>query len=1018
MSQPMTDSGGAPGVPAAIQGIYPTALAEAEQKLVEGRRARWDGGAAGPIAGLALSGGGIRSATFCLGFLQALAGRKLLQRFDFLSTVSGGGYVGSFLGAWINRRGDAALVQDRLARSDSAPTVFLRNNGRYLAPNGAADAMAAMAAYLRSWLTVWLVLGLMAFGALLLVETAKIGLNHKAWMDSLATTVPAPEQEKAISMESNGAAIATTAPATVAVTTGDKSAVPAVSVAVTVGAGKEEGVLSLFKRYLRVSPFFAVAGWVLLLFGLPAAVAYWFAGRSMGVALIWVLLLGIGATIGWVCARGMVDKWSNFSCWALWVTYGLAFALSVWATLLGDHPDVPRNTLNDWLSLVLGMAVAVAALAVVDTVGLTLTTNGVWSAAILPALAVAAQWMLPRIMEGTKDEKRSWSMAALIPVGALVVGIIAFGILSREAHRLAGALIHRVSVPQADAILVAAGVVFAVVSAFQFRSIKRTVAALVTIAAICWLGWWLGNRGGEVRAHALMVAASAGAVMALGALVGFSFAFVNLSSHHRLYSVRLTRTYLGASNPARTGREEEEKGAPVGARQTDPQPSPQTKDQVPLGRDGRDVTSAVRGDQIPFREYRPHASGGPLHLINVTVNETIDGISQIEEKDRHGFSMAVGPVGLSVRTKDHALFESESKTGPDADPGKGRWTRFKVGLAKIARSTPDRLRTLGAQGERAWLQPAKAQKFHTLATEEGGRYSVEMPALGSWVGISGAAFTTGLGARTSPAISFLLGFFNVRLGYWWDSGISPAARKNRAARGAAVAGDTWSRLFPAQSGLLDEWLARFRGAARRYWYLSDGGHFENTAVYELIRRRVPLIVCCDCGADPSYEFEDAGNLVRKARIDFGAEITFWTAGEVAAEGNGLSALKDAIGAIEDLKPARKGPDKGLAQRHAAVAWVTYGDGVRSLLLLVKPTLSKSVPMDVRNYDETESDFPQQSTLDQFFDEEQWESYRKLGAFSGVSLFGEKADTSSPAWEALVAVATKGRPSPDRLQPVG
>src|SRR5688572_7938539 len=49
---------------------------------------------------LAFSGGGIRSATFALGVLQGLAYLRLLKRFDYLSTVSGGGYIGGWLAAW------------------------------------------------------------------------------------------------------------------------------------------------------------------------------------------------------------------------------------------------------------------------------------------------------------------------------------------------------------------------------------------------------------------------------------------------------------------------------------------------------------------------------------------------------------------------------------------------------------------------------------------------------------------------------------------------------------------------------------------------------------------------------------------------------------------------------------------------------------------------------------------------------------------------------------------------------
>ena len=57
--------------------------------------------------GIALSGGGIRSATFCLGVFQSLAHNHFLKKIDYLSTVSGGGYFGSFLGAWISRGNDS-----------------------------------------------------------------------------------------------------------------------------------------------------------------------------------------------------------------------------------------------------------------------------------------------------------------------------------------------------------------------------------------------------------------------------------------------------------------------------------------------------------------------------------------------------------------------------------------------------------------------------------------------------------------------------------------------------------------------------------------------------------------------------------------------------------------------------------------------------------------------------------------------------------------------------------------------
>ena len=71
-------------------------------------------GANGTVA-LCLSGGGIRSATFNLGVLQALAGRRLLGRFDYLSSVSGGGFISGWLSAWIYRTGSLVQVETALS---------------------------------------------------------------------------------------------------------------------------------------------------------------------------------------------------------------------------------------------------------------------------------------------------------------------------------------------------------------------------------------------------------------------------------------------------------------------------------------------------------------------------------------------------------------------------------------------------------------------------------------------------------------------------------------------------------------------------------------------------------------------------------------------------------------------------------------------------------------------------------------------------------------------------------------
>ena len=105
-----------------------------------------------------------------------------------------------------------------------------------------------------------------------------------------------------------------------------------------------------------------------------------------------------------------------------------------------------------------------------------------------------------------------------------------------------------------------------------------------------------------------------------------------------------------------------------------------------------------------------------------------------------------------------------------------------------------------------------------------------------------------------------------------------------------------------QSYLLDEFLGRFHGSARRRWCLTDGGHFDNTGVYELLRRRVPLILAVDAEADPDFRFDGLGNLVRKARADFDAEFEFLDEGGLCRwAGDQREALRD-VRALEELRP--------------------------------------------------------------------------------------------------------------------
>nr|WP_316642418.1 patatin-like phospholipase family protein [uncultured Roseateles sp.] len=239
-------------------------------------------------------------------------------------------------------------------------------------------------------------------------------------------------------------------------------------------------------------------------------------------------------------------------------------------------------------------------------------------------------------------------------------------------------------------------------------------------------------------------------------------------------------------------------------------------------------------------------------------------------------------------------------------------------------------------------------------------------SLGSWVAISGAAVAPGLGGSTRSGMAALLTMAGIRLGYWWDS--TALARR---------AGEMLPPIVGKYGQLLNELRGRFDGNQRRDWFLSDGGHFENTGAYALLREECKLIVVADCGADPRYAFGDLENLVRKARIDLQTEITF---------------LKPKLGAASDpaMAPCVFGSLNDLVspESHAclALARISYGrSGGIGHLVIVKPNMCQAVPVDLVNFKADNPLFPQEPTTDQFFSEAQWESYFQLGHTLGRQL---------------------------------
>jgi len=251
----------------------------------------------------------------------------------------------------------------------------------------------------------------------------------------------------------------------------------------------------------------------------------------------------------------------------------------------------------------------------------------------------------------------------------------------------------------------------------------------------------------------------------------------------------------------------------------------------------------------------------------------------------------------------------------------------------------------------------------------GGKYKdkLEPISLGTAITISGAAASPNMGYNSSPLLTAVMMLFNARLGWWLGN-----------PRGS---GRVWKKPGPnfGIRAFIDETFG-LTDDKNSWIYLSDGGHFENLGIYEMVSRRCRTIVVSDAGADPGYSYEDLGNAVRKIRVDLGIPIDF-------------------LPAQMPMSPKKK-TTRGFSGHHCAIATIHYkavdGNDVEDgTLVYIKPSLNGDEPADVSNYASTDPTFPHQTTADQFFDESQFESYRRLGLHVVERVCGGKAALTLP-----------------------
>jgi hypothetical protein len=226
-------------------------------------------------------------------------------------------------------------------------------------------------------------------------------------------------------------------------------------------------------------------------------------------------------------------------------------------------------------------------------------------------------------------------------------------------------------------------------------------------------------------------------------------------------------------------------------------------------------------------------------------------------------------------------------------------------------------------------------------------------SLGMALAVSGAAASPAMGMYSTKSRAFLLTLANARLGLWFGNPQSDT---------------TWKQSEPPLGvGPLMRELLGLTTDRNPYVYLSDGGHYENLGLWEMVARRCRFIIVSDAGCDPNYTFDDLANAVRRIRLDLGIPIQF-----------------------NPIDVTRQGQNDG--NPHAAVGRIRYGvvdgdDALDGTILYLKATLSGDEPVDVRNFASLDPTFPHDSTGNQFFDEARFESYRTLGFHTVLSVTG-------------------------------
>lgn len=897
--------------------------------VAQAQQAIFDSGA----AALCLSGGGIRSATFNLGALQGLAQKGVLERFDYISSVSGGGYIAGWLSAWAFRSGHLRHVLPVLAHDAAgvlhsapdrrSPIEWLRDFSNYLSPKVglfSVDTWTLVATYVRNLLVIWLAIipPLMALLAMprMVADFMNSVPGGQAW---IPTAQVALLSMSGMLLLIYGETYSYKLTRSTGRMTAAQNYVLQVNLPFTVGvvllsaawiASPKLDFIELVPSGvplvggLRVHEGAIVPIAVALTVAAAALQACWYGEGDAAMASRWKSI-GVIAAVAALAVTAFnivlffvttLELTTPFVRWPASWQYVVFPAFFLYMLLLGDivyiafrsHATTDEDR-ERWARSAAWFAIL--ALGWIAYAGIAL-------------LAPAVLW---------KDERPDWLAHALNGVGAVGTGLV-LALVGRSpgtpASTAPGArdALKRAGLPAAMALFV---VLVLSLLASLLHALERVLRDAEVIRIFLPIRLSADGQFTNVPSTTAFFVFVLLVVLCLAVL---RWVNINNFSLHAMYRDRLMRAYLGAARTRYATAGDRFQSVPLEFRRFEHVPAYQERWRLQeQARSPNLYTGFDEADNPDFWWLGIHRTQ-PLWVVNMALNISA-GNRHLSWQERKAATFTVSPLHC------------------------GSWlTGYR----------------------RTW----------TYGSPQGGI------SCGTAMAISGAATNPNMGYHSSPALTFLMTFFNVRLGWWLGNPTPPPGERiERFHREGGPRQGLW-QLIRELVGKVD--------ATSRWIHLSDGGHFDNLGLYEMVLRRCRYIVVCDASADPERTFADLGNALRKIRTDLGVSI------------EPKSGQEWQIG--------RR--DRSLASGHACFD-VKYGEDPSEWgnLLYVKPSVydkDSRLPPDVRQYAHG-TRFPHEPTTDQFFTESQFESYRALGEYQLASQVFEELDRDVVARDGFDAV---------------